>query len=184
MITPHNELLFQTNSCLGTEYIFHEEEDSSFDTGPQALQCGRKVDSLSLWMTWKYLGTQGFRNYVNSMLDLKSPLSQFIQAAGFEMIHEPEYLNFCFRVIPPRKNLDNKKLDFESLSQYQKDLRKELVQEGHVFINYSSTSEEGYFFRLVLNHLRSNPKVLQDIIHIIQETNQKLSSKLFGSPKP
>ena len=94
-------------------------------------------------MMWKYLGTQGFRNYVNSMLDLKSPLSQFIQAAGFEMIHEPEYLNFCFRVIPPRKNLDNKKLDFESLSQYQKDLRKELVQEGHVFINYSSASEEG-----------------------------------------
>ena len=45
-------------------------------------------------MTWKCLGTQGFRNYVNSMLDLTSPLSQFIQAAGFEMIHEPEYLNF------------------------------------------------------------------------------------------
>ena len=83
-------------------------------------------------------------------------------------------------MIPPRKKLDNKKLDFESLIQYQKDLRKELVQEGHVFIDYSFTSKEGYFFRLVLNHLRSNPKVLQDIIRIIQETNRKLSNKLFA----
>ena len=175
IITSHKGLLCETNSCLGTEYIFHEgEEDSFFDTGKQALQCGRKVDSLSLWMTWKYLGTQGFRNYVSSMLDLKPFLRNSIQEAGFEMLHEPEYLNFCFRVPLPHKHLDSKRL-----SQYQKELRNKLVQEGRVFINYSFTPKEGYFFRFVLNHLRSTPEILQDIVNIIRETSDKLSHKLF-----
>ena len=36
-----------------TEYLFHNKDTNEPDLGKQSLQCGRRVDVLKLWLTWK-----------------------------------------------------------------------------------------------------------------------------------
>ncbi len=174
-ITQKEYLLSKANSCAGTQYIFHEDEDSFFDTGSKAIQCGRKVDSLSLWMTWKFLGNKGYRDYVNNLMGLRKHVLQLIKDYGYTALHEPEYLNICFKV--PDLSVDpNSDLGPKSLDIFQKKLRRQLIKEGFVLVNYSSTEEHGVFIRLVLNHLRLNENVLSKMFEIIDKTAKSLKN--------
>lgn len=186
-VTRHENLLSQANSCAGTQYIFHEDEDSFFDTGTKAIQCGRKVDSLSLWMTWKYLGHSGFKSYVNKQLQLRNHVLKLIKKYNYTLIHEPEYLNICFKVKAfttesPIGFIGTKDVRFDvfkdlETDEFQKLLRRELIKGGQVFVNYSSTEKHGVFIRLVLNHLRLTETTLDHIFEIIHSTAERLSSK-------
>ncbi len=168
-ITKKEYLLSQSNSCAGTQYIFHEDEDSFFDTGTKAIQCGRKVDALSLWMTWKFLGTEGFKSYVDELMSLRFETLKLIKKYNFKSLHNPEYLNICFQVPVPNN------LSESNINDFQKRLRRQLMRDGRVYVNYSSTENEGVFVRLVLSHLRLNSEVLEDIFKIINETAEKLN---------
>lgn len=175
-ITQKENLLSEANSCAGTQYIFHEDEDSFFDTGTKAIQCGRKVDALSLWMTWKFLGTEGFKSYVDDLMALRFEGLNLIKKYNFESLNDPEYLNLCFKVPVP------KYLSGVDINSFQKMLRKVLMKEGHVYVNYSSSEKQGVFIRLVLSHLRLNSLVLEDIFKIINETALSLNTtKVVGS---
>ncbi len=173
-ITKRLGLLSKANSCAGTQYIFHEDDDSFFDTGTKAIQCGRKVDALSLWMTWKFLGHKGYRTYVNDLMSLRSHAVNLIAQYNYKLLHTPEYLNICFQI--PFTGDENKFMnsDFQNVNDFQKQIRRQLVQEGHLLVNYSSSEQHGVFFRLVLNHLRLNEKVLNRIFEIINETKLKI----------
>lgn len=180
-ITKKAHLLSQANSCVGTHYIFHEDEDSFFDTGTKAIQCGRKVDSLSLWMTWKFLGHNGFKSYVDELMNLRTHALSLIDKYNFKVLHEPEYLNICFQVPLTSKKLksgdnvaEKKIINKDQLNDFQKQLRRQLVKDGRVLVNYSSTEEHGVFIRLVLNHLRLNEEVLTEIFKIIHQTAESL----------
>ena len=54
------KILFEINDVEGTEYLFHKENDKQPDLGKRSLQCGRRVDALKLWLTWKYYGDSGY----------------------------------------------------------------------------------------------------------------------------
>ena len=162
-VTPHAEILEQTNSCMGTEYIFHEEPDSEWDTGVKALQCGRKVEALTLWTLWKYLGQQGFKDYIDRFLRLQNFAITELRQRGFELLHEPEYLNLCFKV-PVAKNSSQMLSD----SQHTR-LRQSLIHGGELFVNYSSDSKNGVFIRLVLSHLQINELTLQKTFDLIEQ---------------
>lgn len=168
-ITQKENLLSEANSCVGTQYIFHEDEDSFFDTGTKAIQCGRKVDSLSLWMTWKYLGSDGFKSYVDELMKLRFETLKLINKYQFQALNDPEYLNICFKVPVPLQ------LSGMSINAFQKHLRKQLMKEGRVYVNYSSSENQGVFIRLVLSHLRLNSEVIEDIFKIINETALKFN---------
>lgn len=172
-ITQKEGLLSQANSCAGTQYIFHEDEDSFFDTGTKAIQCGRKVDSLSLWMTWKFLGNSGYRTYVTDLMKLREHALKLVKKYDYQILHEPEYLNICFKV-PFDGSTEAAAQNSAESNSFQKLIRRELIKEGHVLVNYSSSEQHGVFFRLVLNHLRLNEKVLDRIFEIISQTQQKL----------
>ena len=38
---------------MNADYLFHEDNDHSWDLGDRGLQCGRKVDALKLWFSWQ-----------------------------------------------------------------------------------------------------------------------------------
>jgi glutamate/tyrosine decarboxylase-like PLP-dependent enzyme len=166
-ITQKEGLLTKANSCAGTQYIFHEDDDSFFDTGTKAIQCGRKVDALSLWMTWKFLGHKGYKAYVDDLMNLRGHVQHLIEKYNYKLIHTPEYLNICFQIpLMGQTEAENS----PQVNDFQKQIRRQLVKEGLVLVNYSSTEQHGVFFRLVLNHLRLNEKVLDRIFEIINET--------------
>jgi glutamate/tyrosine decarboxylase-like PLP-dependent enzyme len=175
-ITNRQDLLSKSNSCAGTQYIFHEDEDSFFDTGTKAVQCGRKVDSLSLWMTWKFLGHSGYKAYVDGLMQLRTHALKLVRQYDYCLLHEPEYLNICFKVPRLNESSEEQLMDLKT-SEFQKQLRRQLVKEGLVFVNYSSSEEHGVFIRLVLNHLRLNETVLDRVFKVIEETAAKLRNE-------
>lgn len=52
-------------------YLFQQDKfyDVSYDTGDKSIQCGRKNDSLKLWLMWKAKGDQGFERDIDNLFE-------------------------------------------------------------------------------------------------------------------
>lgn len=68
VLTKYPNILRETNS-LKAEYIFQSDKyyDSSYDSGDKSIQCGRKVDSLKLWLAFKAYGQTGIERAVDNV---------------------------------------------------------------------------------------------------------------------
>ncbi|MBT4792896.1 MAG: glutamate decarboxylase [Halobacteriovoraceae bacterium] len=142
LLTKREGVIKAANSGGGSEYLFHHYENADFDTGPSSLQCGRKVDSLKFWLTWKSLGHAGLTKFIDEQLEKVSFFRNFIlEHPRLKLVCEPEYLNICFQVIPKNSSLE--------INQYNLDLRFEMVKTGRFLVNYSSDKDGTLFFRHV-----------------------------------
>ena len=53
------------------DYLFQPDKNNTeADLGDRTIQCGRKSDSLKLWLTWKYRGDAGWEQLVDRAFDL------------------------------------------------------------------------------------------------------------------
>ena len=71
LLTKHPTILVETNS-LRAEYIFQSDKyyDASYDSGDKSIQCGRKSDSLKLWLELKAYGQSGLEKAINNVYDM------------------------------------------------------------------------------------------------------------------
>lgn len=153
-------VLKAANSGGGSQYIFHNYENADYDTGRKSLQCGRKVDSLKFWLTWKSRGHSGLEEYVDEQYAKRDYLVEKIKAhPRLKLIHDPQYLNVCFQVIPEENNID--------INKYNLDLRFKLVQSGKMMTNFSSWSDGTVFFRHIFANHETQNKHLDKLIDII-----------------
>jgi glutamate/tyrosine decarboxylase-like PLP-dependent enzyme len=160
-ITAKPMVLKKCNSGGGGAYIFHKGLDS-YDIGNYAIQCGRKVDSIPLWLQWKLNGSDAFRDKIQELLELKNQFCEILRSKPqkYELCQDPEYLNICFRVIP-----DNKEIGpAEQISDFNMKLRSRLMERGKFMVNFSR-DEKGVFFRLVLSHWGVNISILKEFLN-------------------
>lgn len=90
--------------CANAAYLFQKDKlNTHLDTGDKAVQCGRKVDILKLWMAWKFLGDSGFAARINHAFDSSKALRDAVVArpGRFELVAEPLCTNVCFWFYPP-----------------------------------------------------------------------------------
>jgi glutamate/tyrosine decarboxylase-like PLP-dependent enzyme len=138
-LTKHKGSLVQSNNSGGQDYIFHESDESSLDTGPSSLQCGRRNDAFKVWLTWRSLGDEGLTLLVDQLFDLaKSARDLVVNTPELELLYEPEMLNVCFRIRHKSK-------------EFQKIVRKELLKDGEFFVNIANRRGDT-FFRLITTH--------------------------------
>jgi len=71
IVLKDKTLLKQINSVPGTDYLFHGDDDE-LDLGLHSLQCGRRVDSLKLWLAWKYIGDKGYQDRIDHLFSWPS----------------------------------------------------------------------------------------------------------------
>jgi glutamate/tyrosine decarboxylase-like PLP-dependent enzyme len=150
-------VFYSASSGGGSEYIFHNDNDEeNFDTGVHALQCGRKVDALSLWLQWKFGGTQQFSNKFSELHDLKDYTVSLLEKnpKDFSLLHKPHFMNICFHVMPK----DGSKPDYS----FNQKLREKVMSRGKFMVNFSKDSENGTYFRLVLNHWGLNKSTIEE----------------------
>lgn len=122
-------------------YIYHDYDNSDYDTGPTSLSCGRRVDSLKLWLSWNYWGEDGYRQRVEKCMDLADYAAKKVEASEhLESMFTTESLNVNFRFIVPKG---------ENSDQFNKKLRYNLVQSGKAMVNYCNL-KSGLSIRLVL----------------------------------
>lgn len=156
-LTKHSQILSEANSAGGEDYLFNSSEHEQFDTGRSSLQCGRRVDALKLWLTWKSKGHSGLENLVDEQFKKAQYFIELIEKnPRLNLIHGPEYLNVCFQVTPNDPRID--------INKYNYDLRFKLVRSGKYLINYSQNRDGLIFFRMVFANNMTKKEHLDDLV--------------------
>ena len=141
-LTKHTDILLQANHIGGDDYLFHAD-DPKLDRGKISWQCGRSSDSMSFWTIWKNIGTEGIGNFIDRLVGIRDEILPWIDKQDrLELIAEPDYLNICVRVLPPKK---------EENPGWSKIVRERMKTKDLAIVNYS-TNENGTFLRLILAH--------------------------------
>ncbi len=141
-------LLIKSEGTMGesirthaADYIYHENDTSEYDFGPNSLQCGRRVDSLKLWLAWKYFGDNGYASRIEHLFDLASRATQIVEESPeLELMFTTESLNVNFRFITP-EGIDS--------DRFNESLRYRLLKNGKAMVNYCRL-DSGLSIRLIL----------------------------------
>jgi glutamate/tyrosine decarboxylase-like PLP-dependent enzyme len=136
--------LLKTNSVAGADYIFHDEGYGEHDIGPMSLQCGRRVDALKLWLSWKYYGDRGYAERLDRFFTLAEYAEAVVaKTSGLELMAPRSSVTVCFRARPPR-GVDPNGFNIE--------LREWLASRGKGLINYAHLGEDVVLRLVVANH--------------------------------
>ncbi len=148
VLMKHKGMLYQTVSSENTDYLFHEHEDSAYDLGLMSLQCGRKVDSLKLWLSWQYYGKRGYEQKIDWLFQMAEYATQKVNdCIELELMAPTQYLNICFRYV------DSNQADLDQLNL---ELRDRLVKSGKSLVNYASLNG-----KIVIRLVLANPDINQ-----------------------
>jgi len=127
----------------GTNYIFHDSENSSYDLGPLSLQCGRKVDILKLYFLFLYYGLDGVSDKISDLFNNASYAKQkVVELDNLNLVFPGEFLTICFQYVP--KFIDDQKI----INEFNFKLRQKLLESGLSMVNQSNKNGK-QFIRLV-----------------------------------
>jgi glutamate/tyrosine decarboxylase-like PLP-dependent enzyme len=165
-LTKHPGILKNTNRGGGAEYLFHEYDNSEWDTGTYSLQCGRRADILKFWLLWRAHGTDGLQDRTEHLFDLAAYATKVIKEnPRFKLIHA-HYLNVCFQV--------HARHDQENINSFTLKIRKALVKEGRAMVNYAQRPDGTTFFRLVFPNHQTQKAHIAELLKIILETADRI----------
>lgn len=156
ILCKHPGMLKQTNQGGGTEYIFHDYDNSDWDTGTYSLQCGRRADALKLWLLWKSRGDKGMGDIIDHLFDLSEYAKKKIEEHPRLKMISSQFLNNCFQVRPTKDLID--------INQFTLKVRTHMVQGGKALVNYAERSDGTLFFRLVMSN---NQTTIEDLDRLI-----------------
>jgi glutamate/tyrosine decarboxylase-like PLP-dependent enzyme len=129
LLTMDKDILKQS-FALDVSYLYH---DKSEDLGKNTIQCGRKVDALTFWLSWKVLGFNYFRERVDKAVYEASRLYEFMNDdERFNVICKPNAFTLCF--YPVGINFDN----------FMDGMK------GKIMIDYTCDTDK--YFRVVFNN--------------------------------
>ncbi|EWC43890.1 hypothetical protein DRE_01242 [Drechslerella stenobrocha 248] len=176
---------FQRANTLRAAYLFHDtDEDASdgstwkepYDLADLTLQCGRRGDSLKLFLAWQYYGSNGYARMVEGAHVVATHMARVIVGRGdFKLVstNPPPCLQVCFYYAPGGKDVfgveDGQVVPpgLEGLSAQERDrkiggfnskvteaITRQLVGRGFM-IDFAPALEgaeaQGKFFRAVVN---------------------------------
>lgn len=140
-LTKHDGLMRKEIKSNDADYIYHDYDYSDWDTGPASLACGRRVDSLKLWLSWNYFGEKGYQERVKKCMSLAQYATSIVQEAeNLELMFTTESLNVNFR-------FNNE--DVPDLDAFNREIRYKLIHSGQAMVNFCML-ENGLSIRLVL----------------------------------
>jgi glutamate/tyrosine decarboxylase-like PLP-dependent enzyme len=123
------------------------------DTEPLVFHCGRRVDALKAWLTWKSRGTAGFVARIAHGRALARYAAAQIEAdARFVLMGPPVWLSVVFWWVPP----DLRPLDLSAACVRQRlagvtpAIKDRLQRDGRLLLSYGSVADQPNAFRLLL----------------------------------
>jgi len=155
--------LLNTNSVTGTDYIFHDEAFGSYDLGPMSLQCGRRVDALKLWLSWKFYGQKGYAERMDRFFDLAAFAENIVEKTpSLELMAPRSSTNVCFRYLP-----DNS----VDINEFNIRLREELARSGKSLVNYAYLGNDVAIRLVIANHELKQEDISLFFDNLIQTAN-------------
>ena len=136
--------MLKSFSTGGVDYLFHDSEMGAFDLGPQSAQCGRRVDALKLWLSWKYYGDSGYAERINRFFELAAYAEEKVKShPRLELMAERTSVNVCFRYTAP---------GIDDLNKFNLKIREELARVGRAMVNYACLGADATIRLVILNH--------------------------------
>ena len=170
IILKDKTLLKKINSVPGTDYLFHGDDDE-LDLGLHSLQCGRRVDSLKLWLAWKYIGDKGYENRIDHLFSLaKLAESKVKQLKFLKLLSPVESLNICFRIETPL-------VDENRLNELTIELRERLIAESDTLVNHASINDENCI-RLIIANFDLTQEDIDKFMNNVETITQKVIHEL------
>lgn len=156
-------LLRRAIATGGTQYIFHEGGYEDFDLGPFSLQCGRRVDALKLWLSWKYYGDRGYSDRIDRFFELAAYAEGIVRDhPGLELMAPRTSLCICFRCTPPGGR---------DVNAFNLKVRESLIRSGRTMVNYSFL-EKNMALRLVIaNHEMTREDIDRFFEFVLEEAS-------------
>lgn len=184
------------NAQNGNSHISELESESPevWDLADLTLQCGRRADSLKLFLGWTYYGTEGYEQQIDTACDVAAHLASLVeQNPNFVLVGEnpPPCLQVCFyyapgkRVVYPRGVVSNEEQRAEKNSKVTEQITHAIVPRGFM-VDFAPPSGDddafgnGKFFRCVVNVLTSKETV-ESMIRAIEAVGPGIVEALVAS---
>lgn len=202
---------FHKANTLPAGYLFHNNEDEQpadapvhsevavdspevWDLADLTLQCGRRADSLKLFLGWTYYGTEGYEQQINTACSTATHLATLIaQNPDFLLISEnpPPCLQVCFYYAPgkqftyPRPStspVSNEERRGQQNSKVTEQVTHAIVERGFM-VDYAPSSGDpesvgnGEFFRCVVN-VSTCRETVEALVRSIEETGPAVVERL------
>ncbi|KAH3705126.1 hypothetical protein DPMN_080191 [Dreissena polymorpha] len=163
------------------EYLFQPDKfyDTSYDIGDKTVQCGRKVDSLKLWLLWKAVGDAGMAAVVDNCFENAQYLAEKMkQTDGFRLvIPEFECANVCFWYIPESLRGQEETPEWwQKISKVGPAIKERMVREGSMMMGFTPLTCKGHvnFFRMILANAKSDRTDMDFVVSEIDRLGKDL----------
>ena len=154
----------------GGAYLFHADENADYNFGQKSLQCGRRVDSLKIWLDWRSKGTNGYRRQVDHAMELVQYCCNYINAhPHFELLVKPDYLNVFFRYTPTVEMND------DAIAALNLNILKTMKQDGSFYVDYSTLKGQ-FGIRLVISNNQLQQSHLESLFTEINRIGDQFST--------
>ena len=148
-------------------YLFHDDT-KDVDLGRYSLQCGRRNDSLKLWMAWREIGDAGWAEMVEKYYDLSDYLENLVNESDkLSMMSNREWTNICFRY----------EVDGHDLNELNTEIRNRMMREGINLVSRSNIGDDVVIRAVVANPL-IDEKVLRSLISSIEKHGSEIISNI------
>jgi len=153
----------QLAACFssGADYLFQPDKQfGEWDSGDRTFQCGRRVDSLKLWLAWKVRGDAGFAARIDHAVAMADFARMVVGASDGALVPVADtgFTNLVFRWVPPElrpldpdglAGLDDATRD--RLHRLAPRIKARMQHEGTVMLGFQPMHGLNCFRLLVMN---------------------------------
>jgi glutamate/tyrosine decarboxylase-like PLP-dependent enzyme len=148
-------------------YLFHEDS-KDVDLGRYSLQCGRRNDSLKLWIAWREIGDAGWARMVEKYCELSDYLEHLvIENEHLSMMSERNWSNICFRF----------EADGYDLNELNTEIRNRMMREGIHLVSRSNIGDDIVIRAVVANPL-IDEEVLRSLISSVERHGKEIINQI------
>lgn len=165
-----------------------------WDLADLTLQCGRRADSLKLFLSWTYYGSDGYERRIDEATEVATYLATLVaNHADFILVSEnpPPCLQVCFYYAPGKRLLfdaDQASIPDEDMraaknSRVTEEITRALVSRDFM-IDYAPPSGgdpdsrgKGKFFRCVIN-ISTEKSTVEGLIRAIEDIGPAVIERL------
>ncbi|MCJ1274194.1 hypothetical protein MMC21_001989 [Puttea exsequens] len=144
---------FHASNTLPANYLFHSSGSTSgeevYDLADLTLQCGRRGDSMKLYLSWVYYGTEGFSEQIDAAFDTAGYLAEIVSKhpdLQLVSMDPPPCCQICFFYAKGGDLKDHATRN----TRVSEEIARGLVPRGFM-IDYASVDQRGSFMRVVIN---------------------------------
>lgn len=168
--------LFRDSSVLlpavytgNTSYLFHTHPNAEYDLGRKSLQCGRRIDALKLWLSWKYYGDAGYEKRIDKCMELAQYATQRVnEDSRLEMMAPTVFCNVNFRYRPRRTDL--------SINEFNKQVRENVKAAGYFLFNYCYIGQD-LSIRYITANAEAAPADIDNMLNAFTEEASRLDAE-------